>query len=92
MLFTVDSHLEKVISMQCCPFYRLFTQWIRRKIVFHVTSSNFRIEQVRRHPKRRFPLLGTGFVRRTKWAGVMVIGPESLSMTSVPPICVANKR
>ena len=78
MLFTVDSHLEKFSSMQPCPF---FTGYLRSgyegKSVFHVTSSNYRLEQVRRRSYRQVPLLGTGFLRRIKWAGVMVIGPES---------------
>ena len=47
------------------------------KSVFHVTHINNRLEQVRERPYRRFPLLGTGLLRKTKCAGVMVIGPES---------------
>ena len=51
MLFTVYSHLEKVSSMQHCPF---FTGYLRSGYegisVFHVTSSNHRLEQVREHP------------------------------------------
>ena len=78
MLFTVDSHLEKFSSVQPHPFCIGYLRSGYEEIsVFHVTSSSYRLEQVREHPYRRFPLLGTGFLRRTKWAGVMVIGPES---------------
>ena len=51
MLFTVDSHLKKFSFMQPRLF---FTGYLRSgyegKGVFHVTSSNYRLEQVRRHP------------------------------------------
>ena len=56
-----------------------------------MTSSSNRPEQVRRHPWRRFSLLGTG-IPQTKWTGVVVISPESRPMAPVPPSLVANKR
>ena len=47
------------------------------KTIMPVILSSNRLEQAGEHPQRRFPLLGTGFLRRAKWAGVMVIGLES---------------
>ena len=50
MLFTVDSHLEKFSSMQPCLFIGYLRSVYEGKSVFHVTSSNYRLEQVREHP------------------------------------------
>ena len=78
MLFTVDSHQEKFSSMQPRHFFIGYLRsGYEEKSEFHVTHNNYRLEQVRERPYRRFPLLGTSFLRRKKWAGVMVITPES---------------
>ena len=78
MLFTVDSHLKKFSSMQHRPFLIGYLRsGYEEKSVFHVTISNYRLEQVRERPYRGFPLLGTGFLRGTNWSRSMVIGPES---------------
>ena len=51
MLFTVDSHLEKLSSMQPCLFFIGYLRsGYEEKSVIPVTLSTYRLEQVREHP------------------------------------------
>ena len=50
MQFTLDSHLEKFSSMQPCIFIGYLRNGYEGKSVVPVTLSNYRLEQVRKHP------------------------------------------